>query len=85
MLPVVEDAPLQGPFASSPLFNLVAGSVVVGPGPMPVVLPVVGLVDGTLPGEDVPGDDVPPIEGLAEGAAPAAPASPPPAPPAAKA
>ena len=84
MLPVVEEAPLQGPFASSPLFNLVAGSVVVGPGPIPVVRPGAGLTDNALPGAEVPGDVVP-IEGLPAAPAPAARAAPPlvtpPAPP----
>ncbi len=85
MLPVVDFAPLHGPFAFSPGFARVAGSLPV-PVPMPVALPRVVLPDVVLPsvvlpdeipGEDMPGDEVPPTE-----PAPAAPAAPPPAPPA---
>jgi hypothetical protein len=77
-LPFVDLAPLQGPLALSPGFNLVAGSLVL---PMPVVLPgvvVPGAVapGAVLPGDDMPGEEVPPTE-----PAPAAPAAPPPAAP----
>jgi len=81
VLPVVEEAPLQGPFAFSPGFNRVAGSLVL-PVPMPVVPPgAVVLPDDALPGDDMPGVVALPVEGLPT--APADPAAPPPpAPPA---
>jgi hypothetical protein len=71
---------LQGPFAFRPLFNLGVLPVVL-PDPTPVVLPGIVLPDDIPPGVEIPGEAVPPTEGLPTGPAPAAPPAPPPAPP----
>jgi hypothetical protein len=80
-LPVVDEAPLQGPLAFSPGLVLVEGSRAV-PVPMPVVPLDVVLPGDVLPGVDMPGDVGLPVEGLPTAPAPADPAAPPLAPPA---
>jgi hypothetical protein len=89
---MVDETPLQGPFAFRPGFDLVAGSLLVPvavpvpvalfvpvlfvPGPMPVVPGVT-----VLPGDDIP--DVPPVaEPPMIPVEEELPAAPPPAPPA---
>jgi hypothetical protein len=81
-LPVVEDAPLQGPFVFNPGVALVAGSL---PEPIPVVPGVVAPFGADTP--DVPPTEEPPIEPLpalppVDPLAAPPPAAPPPAPPA---
>ena len=78
---VVGDAPLQGPFAFSPLFEFGLVLPVVVPVPVPVVMP--GVVLDVLPGGEMPDEEVlPPVDPPVEpvpAAPPPAPAPPPPA------
>ena len=70
MLPDVERAPLQGPFASRPTFALIEGSL-LSPIPGFSPFPIPGVVLGVVP---TPGDKIGPVVVTLVGYPPVSPA-----------